>query len=74
MAGLTGQKLTAPFLFEGTCNTNMFNAWLKQQLIPGLKPGMVVVLDNAAFHKSTTTQEIIETAQCDLLFLPLYSP
>ena len=35
---------------------------------------MVVVLDNAAFHKSTATKEIIQNAKCELLFLPPYSP
>lgn len=74
IAGLIGKKLTAPFLFEGTCDTATFNMWLEQQLVPGLEPGMVVVLDNAAFHKSSVTKKIIENAKCNLLFLPPYSP
>lgn len=48
--------------------------WLEQQLVPELKPGTVVVLDNATFHKSSTTKEILGNAKCDLLFLPPYSP
>ena len=74
IAGLIDKKLTAPFLFEGTCDTDTFNLWLEQQLVPGLEPGMVVVLDNAAFHKSPATKEIIQKAKCELLFLPPYSP
>jgi transposase len=74
IAGLINKKLTAPFLFEGTCDTDTFNIWLKQQLVPELKPGTVVVLDNATFHKSPATKEIIDNARCDLLFLPPYSP
>ena len=74
IAGLIDKKLTAPLLFDGTCDTDTFNAWLKQMLVPELEPGAVVVLDNAAFHKSSTTKEIIENAQCELLFLPPYSP
>jgi len=61
-------------LFEGTCDTDTFNAWLEQMLVPELEPGTVVVLDNAAFHKSPATKEIIANAKCDLLFLPPYSP
>ena len=74
IAGLVEKKLTAPCLFEGTCDTDTFNTWLEQMLVPELKPGTVVVLDNAAFHKSSTTKDIIENAKCDLLFLPPYSP
>lgn len=74
IAGLVGKKLMAPFLFEGTCDTDTFNLWLEQMLVPKLDPGAVVVLDNATFHKSTITKEIIENAKCNLLFLPPYSP
>ena len=60
--------------FKGTCNTELFNAWIEQVLLPELKPGQVVILDNAAFHKSPKTKELIESAGCKLLFLPPYSP
>jgi transposase len=43
-------------------------------LVPELTPGQVVVLDNASFHKSNKTREIIEGAGCHLIFLPPYSP
>jgi transposase len=39
-----------------------------------LKPGQVVILDNATFHKSEKTRSLIEAAQCELIFLPSYSP
>jgi isfu1 transposase len=74
IAGLIGKKLTAPILFEGTCDTETFNDWLQRQLLPKLDPGAVIVLDNAAFHKSPVTQEIVRHAKCELLFLPPYSP
>jgi transposase len=48
--------------------------WLKQILIPELKPGQVIILDNASFHKSKESLEIIEKAGCEVLFLPPYSP
>ena len=37
-------------------------------------PGFILVMDNAAFHKSEETKQLIEEAQCTLLFLPAYSP
>lgn len=61
-------------MFEGSCNTQVFNTWLEEMLVPDLVPGKVVILDNASFHKSTRTIELIEAAGCRVLFLPPYSP
>ncbi len=74
VAGLSGKKVIAPFIFNGTCNTALFNAWVDQFLVKELRPGQVVVMDNASFHKSPETRELIEKAGCKLLFLPPYSP
>ncbi len=43
-------------------------------MAPALKPGMVVIIDNARFHKSKKTVELIEAAGCRIIFLPPYSP
>lgn len=67
-------RLFSPMCFEGTCNTALFNAWLKQMLIPNLTPGQVLILDNASFHKSAESQKLVEAAGCKILFLPPYSP
>jgi transposase len=64
----------APFCFQGTCNTELFNIWVERFLCPALKPGQVVILDNATFHKSEKTKELIENRRCTLFFLPPYSP
>lgn len=66
--------LQATQLWEGTCNTHIFNQWLEEALCPVLNENHVVVMDNAAFHKSPQTQEFIEQAGATLLFLPPYSP
>lgn len=63
-----------PFLFEGTCNGEIFNAWLEKQLCPKLGEHHVVVMDNAAFHKGRRTQQLIQKTGATLLFLPPYSP
>lgn len=39
-------------VFNGSCNTDVFNSWVEQFRIKELKPGQVVIMDNAAFHKS----------------------
>ena len=67
-------KFFAPMCFEGTCDANLFNTWLKEMLIPNLIPGQVLILDNASFHKSAESQKLVEAAGCKILFLPPYSP
>ena len=74
IAAKCGSKILAPFCFKGTCDTLLFNLWIEEILIPELKPGQVVILDNATFHKSEKTKRLIEDAGCTLLFLPPYSP
>lgn len=66
--------ILAPFCYKGTCDTQLFNIWLKDFLIPELKSGQVIIMDNAAFHKSQESQRLIEEAGCRILFLPPYSP
>lgn len=74
IGGYLGCKLIAPLTFPGTCDTALFNLWLETSLLRGLPSGSVIVLDNAAFHKSTTTVELVKAAGSKLLFLPPYSP
>lgn len=74
ISALLGGKFLSPMCFEGTCDSSLFNTWLKQLLIPSLTPGQVLILDNASFHKSAKSQKLVEAAGCKLLFLPPYSP
>lgn len=74
IAAQRSERILAPFCYRGTCNTDLFNLWLKDFLIPELKPGQVVIMDNAAFHKSQETKRLIEEAGCRIVFLPPYSP
>jgi len=67
-------KLIAPLVFQGSCNTEVVDVYFEKVLLPALPPGSVIVLDNARFHQSPTTQQLVEQAGCRLLFLPPYSP
>ena len=60
--------------FEGHTNTDVFELWVERCLVPTLRPRQVVILDNATFHKSPKTRQLIESAGCSLLFQPAYSP
>ncbi len=61
-------------VFNGSCNTKFFETWTEECLIKELKPGQVVIMDNASFHKSEKIRELIESVGCELIFLPPYSP
>ncbi len=67
-------QMIAPYVFDGYTDAKRFNGWLEKCLLPELKTGQVVIMDNAAFHKSKLTKELIESAGCRLLYQPPYSP
>ena len=58
IAGLVNNNPIAPMVFNGSCNTLLFEAWIEKFLIKELKPGQVVIMDNASFHKSKKNAEI----------------
>lgn len=70
---LRGVLLTVS-LFQTTINTDVFNAWMIQDLIPKLPHQSVVVMDNATFHQGNEMREALEKAGHELLYLPPYSP
>jgi len=74
VAALRADGLTAPVVVDGAVNGALFEAYLKQQLVPTLRPGDVVVMDNLAVHKRAEVRTAIEGAGCRLLYLPPYSP
>jgi transposase len=74
VAAQCGKDILAPLVFEGTADTNLFNNWLEKCLIPELKPGKTIILDNYVIHKSERIKSLIEQAGCKILFLPPYSP
>ena len=74
IAGYRDGELIAPFTVEGSCNRMVFEVWLESCLIPQLRPGEWVVLDNATFHHGGRIAELIEAAGCQVMYLPPYSP
>lgn len=68
------EQILAPLCYSGTCNTKLFNLWIRDFLVPELKPGQTVIWDNASFHKSLQSRQLIEQAGCRVIFLPPYSP
>lgn len=74
IAALRHDSLTAPCVFDGPINGAAFLAWVTRFLVPTLKPGDVVVLDNLGSHKGAAVRRAVEAAGARLWFLPPYSP
>ena len=74
VAGLRLDGLSAPAVFNGPIDNPTFLADTEQVLVPSLRPGDVVVLDNLAVHKQPEVRQAIEAAGALLRFLPPYSP
>jgi transposase len=73
-AALRADGLAAPLVIDGAMTGELFEAYVRQQLAPALRPGDVVVLDNLSSHKRAGVREAIEAAGAELRFLPPYSP
>ena len=65
---------TACMALEGTTDTESFRAYVSQVLLPTLRPGDLVIMDNLSPHKSDPTLALITNAGAQVLFLPAYSP
>jgi transposase len=74
VAGLRLEGLTAAAVFDGPMDTLTFRAYVEQVLVPTLRPGDVVVLDNLAVHKDPVAHAAIDAAGAQVRFLPPYSP
>ena len=74
LGALRCDRLTAPCVFDGPINGQCFSAYVEQQLVPVLRPGDIVVMDNLGSHKSALVRQLIRAAGARLWFLPPYSP
>ena len=74
LAALRHDAITAPFVLDGPINGEAFLAYVEQILVPTLKQGDVVVMDNLGSHKNRAIRKAIRAAGARLVFLPPYSP
>ena len=70
--GIEGVRCST--LVDGAVDADLFEAFAAQVLVPELRAGDVVIMDNLSSHKRARTRELIEAAGAELLFLPPYSP
>jgi transposase len=74
IAGYRAGQLLAPFTVEGACNRTVFEIWLETCLMPVLKPGDWVIVDNATFHHGGRITALLEAVGAQVVYLPPYSP
>lgn len=74
IAALGFEGVRCATLVDGAIDADLFEAFVEQVLVPELREGDVVVLDNLSSHKRVRTRELIEAAGAQLVFLPPYSP
>jgi transposase len=74
LGALRCDRLSAPCVFDGPINGQSFRAYVEQLLLPTLKPGDIVIMDNLGSHKSAALRQMIRAAGARLWFLPPYSP
>lgn len=74
VAGLTLRGMAAPFVLSGPINRAAFETYVEKVLVPDLRPGDIVIMDNLSSHKGPRVRAKIEAAGAELHFLPPYSP
>jgi transposase len=74
VAGLRHNELIAPFVLDGPMNGAAFRVYLDTFLVPALRPGDIVVMDNLPAHKVQGVRQSIESVGAELRLLPPYSP
>ena len=74
LGALRCDRLMAPCVFDGPINGECFRAYVEQQLVPVLRAGDIVIMDNLGSHKSAVLRHMIKAAGARLWYLPPYSP
>jgi len=74
VASLRYDRIEAPWLIDGPINGKGFRTYVEKALVPTLKPGDLVIMDNLGSHKGKAVRQAIRSAGAKLFFLPKYSP
>ena len=74
LAALRHDRIDAPWLLDGPIDSQSFRTYVEEVLVPTLRPGDIVIMDNLGSHKGPAIRRAIRAAGAKLLFLPKYSP
>ena len=74
LAALRHDRIDAPWLLDGPIDGESFQTYVEKVLVPTLRPGDIVIMDNLGSHKGKAVRRLIRCAGAKLIFLPKYSP
>jgi len=74
LAALRHDRIDAPWVLDGPIDGESFRTYVEKVLVPALKPGDIVIMDNLGSHKGKAVRQLIRSAGAKLIFLPKYSP
>jgi transposase len=74
LAALRHDRISAPWFLEGPIDGSSFRLYVEKVLLPTLRPGDIVVMDNLGSHRGKAVRQLIRSAGAKLFFLPKYSP
>ena len=74
LAALRHDRITAPWLLEGPIDGESFATYVEKVLLPTLRPGDIVIMDNLGSHRGKIIRQLIRSAGAKLFLLPKYSP
>jgi transposase len=74
LAALRRDRIAAPWLLEGPIDGESFRTYVEKVLVPTLRQGDIVIMDNLGSHKGKAVRQLIRSARAKLFFLPKYSP
>jgi transposase len=74
LAALRHDRIDAPWFLEGPIDGESFRLYVEKVLLPTLRPGDIVIMDNLGSHKGKAVRQLIRAAGAKLFFLPKYSP
>jgi transposase len=74
LAALRHDRISAPWFIEGPIDGDSFRLYVEKVLLPTLRPGDIVIVDNLGSHRGRAVRQLIRSAGARLFFLPKYSP
>jgi transposase len=74
VAAKCGDAVVAPMIYEGTTDSVLFEQWFEHCLLKAIPKHAVIILDNATFHRKAQLRKLTADADCEIIFLPPYSP
>ena len=74
LAALRQDRIDAPWFLEGPIDGESFRLYVEKVLLPTLRPGDIVIMDNLGSHRGKAVRQLIRSAGAKLFFLPKYSP